>query len=133
MPNHVFQKIVAALNRHRKAVNGLKILMVGVAYKKDVGDTRESPAIDAIRMLAKCGGEVLYHDAYVPELQIDGLASYTCAELTADLVQNVDCVVIMTNHTDIDYEWLVKHAPVVVDTRNATKSVQSDRDKIIKI
>ncbi|MFB3042640.1 MAG: nucleotide sugar dehydrogenase, partial [Candidatus Poribacteria bacterium] len=133
MHKYVFDKITGALNRHRTAVNGSKVLIVGVAYKKDVGDTRESPAIDVIRMIVDEGGKILYHDPYVPQLQIDGVESYTSQELTIDLVKNVDCVAIMTDHTNIDYEWLVKHAVVVVDARNATKSVEAHRDKIIKI
>ncbi len=133
MPKYVFDKITGALNRHRTAVNGSKVLIVGVAYKKDVGDTRESPAIDVIRMIVAEGGEILYHDPYVPQLQIDGVESYTSQELTIDIVKSVDCVAIMTDHTNIDYEWLVKHAVVVVDARNATKSVEAHRDKIIKI
>ncbi len=133
MPEYVLGKITDALNRQRKAINGSQILMMGVAYKKDVGDTRESPAIDVIRMLVQRGGEVLYHDPYVPELQIDGLGPYVCHELTAERVKNVDCVAIMTNHTNIDYNWIVNHAVVVVDTRNATKFVETHRNKIIKI
>ncbi len=133
MPEYVLGKITDALNRQRKAINGSKILIIGVAYKKDVGDTRESPAIDVIRMLVQRGGEVLYHDPYVPELQVDGLGPYVCQELTAERVKNVDCVAIMTNHTNIDYGWLVNHAVVVVDTRNATKFVETHRNKIIKI
>ena len=133
MPKYVFDKIVGALNRHRMAVNGSKILIVGVAYKKDVGDTRESPAIDVIRMIVNEGGKILYHDPYVPELQIDGVESYTSQELTSNLVQNSDCIAIITDHTNIDYEWIVKHAVVVVDARNTTKLVEVHRDKIIKI
>jgi UDP-N-acetyl-D-glucosamine dehydrogenase len=133
MPKYVFDKIVDALNRQRKAVNGSRILIMGVAYKREVGDTRESPAIDVIRMIVDRGSQVVYHDAYVPTLRIDGAQPYVCQQLTAELVQNADCVVIMTDHTNIDYEWLVSHAAMVVDTRNATKSVSSYRDRIIKI
>ena len=140
MPEYVLDKITAALNRHRKAINGSKILIMGVAYKKDVGDTRESPAVDVIRLIIERDGEILYHDPYVPELQIEssGLVHhapihYVCQELTADLVRNVDCVAIMTDHSNIDYNRLVKQAAVLVDTRNATKFVETDRDKILKI
>jgi UDP-N-acetyl-D-glucosamine dehydrogenase len=140
MPEYVLGKITNALNHHRKAINGSKILIMGVAYKKNVGDVRESAAIDVIRMIAQRGGEILYHDPYVPELEVEELGlmnrnpvHYMRQELTADLVQNVDCVVIMTDHTNIDYSWLVNHAVVVVDTRNATKSITTNRSKIIKI
>ena len=140
MPEFVLDKITDALNRHRKAINGSKILIMGVAYKKNVGDIRESPAIDVIRMVSRRHGEILYHDPYVPELEVEevGLVDgdstqYICQELTAELVQNVDCAAIMTDHTNIDYSWLVNHAAVVVDTRNATKSVMTNRSKIVKI
>ena len=140
MPEYVLGKIIDALNQHQRAINGSKILIMGVAYKKNVGDVRESPAIDVIRMLARRGGEILYHDPYVPELEVEAVTPkshqpmrYLCAELTAELVQRVDCVVIMTDHADIDYTWLVDHAAAVVDTRNATKPITKNQNKILKI
>jgi UDP-N-acetyl-D-glucosamine dehydrogenase len=138
MPEYVLDKIVNALNRQRKAVNGSKVLIIGVAYKKDVGDIRESPAIDLVRLIADRGGEILYHDPYVPEFHRGSTGNhlpnhYVSQELTVDLVRNVDCVAIMTDHSNIDYSWLVKYAHVVVDTRNATKLVDNHRDKIIRI
>ena len=140
MPEYVLDKIIDALNQDQKAINGSKILIMGVAYKKNVGDVRESPAIDVIRMLTQRGGEILYHDPYVPELEVEEAAPrdrqpmhYLCTELTAELVQSVDCVVIMTDHADIDYGWLVDHAAIVVDTRNATKSITENRSRVLKI
>ena len=138
MPEYVLDKVVSALNRQRKAVNGSKILIVGVAYKKDVGDIRESPAIDLVRLLADRGGEIRYHDPYVPDFRADSTQNhspkrYVSQELTVELIRDVDCVAIMTDHSDIDYDWLVKYAGVVVDTRNATKLVDDYREKIIKI
>ena len=104
------------------------------------GDVRESPAIDVIRMLARRGGEILYHDPHVPELEVEEVAPsnrqpvrYLRTELTTELVQSVDCVVIMTDHVDIDYCSLVNHAAVVVDTRNATKSITKNQNKVLKI
>ena len=103
-----------------------------------MGDIRESPAIDLVRLLADRGGKILYHDPHVPEFH-SGSASdhlpnrYVSQELTAELVRNVDCVAIMTDHSNIDYNWLVKYAHVVVDARNATKLVENHRDKIIRI
>jgi UDP-N-acetyl-D-glucosamine dehydrogenase len=140
MPEYVLGKIIDSLNQHHKAINGSKILIMGVAYKRNVGDVRESPAIDVIRMLARRGGEIVYYDPYVPELEVEEVAPrhrqpvrYLCAELTAELVQNVDCVAIMTDHADIDYCWLVDHAAMVVDTRNATKSITRNQNKVVKI
>ena len=140
MPEYVLGKITDALNRHRKAINGSKILIMGVAYKKNVGDVRESPAIDVIRMLARRGGEILYYDPYVPELEVEEVVPrnrqptrYICAALTAELVQSVDCVVIMTDHANIDYCWLIDHAAIAVDTRNATKSITKNQNKVVKI
>ena len=138
MPEYVLDKVVNALNRQRKAVNGSKILIIGVAYKKDVGDTRESPAIDLVRLLADRGGEILYHDPYVPELHVGSTGGnppdrYVSQALTVELIRQVDCAAIMTDHSNIDYDWLVKYADVVVDSRNATKLVENHRDKIIKI
>lgn len=138
MPEYVLEKVVNALNRQRKAVNGSKVLIIGVAYKKDVGDIRESPAIDLVRLLADRGGEILYHDPYVPEFHEGSTGDYlpnryVSQELTVELIRHVDCVAIMTDHSNIDYNWLVKYAHVVVDSRNATKLVDDNRDKIIKI
>ena len=138
MPEYVLEKVVNALNRQCKAVNGSKILIVGVAYKKDVGDIRESPAIDLVRLLADRGGEIRYHDPYVPEFSTGNTGDhrpicYVSQELTVELIRDVDCVAIMADHSNIDYDWLVRYADVVVDTRNATKLVDDNRDKIIKI
>ena len=138
MPEYVLDKVINALNRQRKAVNGSKILIIGVAYKRDVGDIRESPAIDVVRLLTGRGGEILYHDPYVPEFHVgstgDNLPDrYVSQELTVELISQVDCVAIMTDHSSINYGWLVECADVVVDSRNATKSVDNHRDKIIKI
>ncbi len=133
MPRYVLKRIMDALNSHKKCVNGSKVLIIGVAYKRDVGDTRESPAIDVIGMLAELGGEISYFDPYVPELRVDGRISNRCSELTDSLLTEVDCVVIMTDHSCIDYQDIVAHSRLIVDTRNATKSVKLGRDKIVKI
>lgn len=134
MPKYVMDKIIHALNLHRKPLNGSKLLILGVAYKKDVGDTRESPALEVIRLILDKKADFLYHDPYVPVLSLDGnLKTYRSELLTAALVQSVDCVVILTDHALIDYGWVVKHAPVVVDTRNATQAIRHGRGKIIKI
>ncbi len=133
MPKYVVEKISHALNLQRKALNGSKLLILGVAYKKDVSDTRESPALDVIRLILDKKAEFVYHDPYVSNLSLDNKMTYHSKTLTADLVESADCVVILTDHGAIDYNWLVKHAQSVVDTRNATRRVQTGREKIIKI
>ena len=133
MPKYVVDKIVHALNLQRKSLNGAQLLILGVAYKKDVGDTRESPALEVIRLVLDKKAKFLYHDPYVETLSLDKQKTYRSEPLTAALVQNVDCVVILTDHSAIDYKWLVEHAQLVVDTRNATHAVQQEREKIIRI
>ena len=133
MPKYVVDKIVHALNLQRKSLNGAQLLILGIAYKKDIGDTRESPALEVIRLILDKKAEFLYHDPYVESLSLDKRETYRSQPLTATLVQNADCVVILTDHSAIDYEWLVEHAQLVVDTRNATYAVQHGREKIIRI
>lgn len=121
MPRFVVEKVRDALNEHRKALNGSRILILGVAYKRDVDDVRESPALDVLRLLVEKGADVSYHDPHVPEVREDGRV--WCSEpLTDALLADVDCVVITTDHSAIDYARVVEQAPLVVDTRNATAS-----------
>jgi len=125
MPNYVFDLVSAALNQQKKAVNGSKILILGVAYKKDIDDMRESPALSIIDLLRADGAEVVYHDPFVAEVTFDH--AYTIGhgeplynqELTDELISQSDCVVICTEHSTIDYNRLCELAGVVVDTRNA--------------
>ena len=133
MPKYVVDKILHALNLQRKSVEGAQLLILGVAYKKDVGDTRESPALEVIRLILDKKAKFLYHDPYVETLSLDKQKTYRSELLTAALVQKADCVVILTNHSVIDYKWLVEHAQLVVDTRNATHAVQHGREKIVRI
>lgn len=133
MPRYVVDKIVHALNLQHKSLDGAQLLILGVAYKKDIGDTRESPALEVIRLILDKKAKFLYHDPYVETLSLNKQKTYRSELLTAALVQNADCVVILTDHSAIDYKWLVKHARLVVDTRNATHAVQQGRDKVIRI
>ena len=133
MPKYVVDKISHALNLQRKPLNGSKLLILGVAYKKDIGDTRESPALEVIRLILDKKAEFIYHDPYVEHLSLSSRETYHSEPLTANLVQSADCVVILTDHGAIDYNWLVEHAQSVVDTRNATRGVQKGQEKIIKI
>jgi UDP-N-acetyl-D-glucosamine dehydrogenase len=125
MPAHVVQSVSRALNQHRKALNGSRILILGVAYKRDVDDLRESPALTIIELLRQDGAMVFYNDPYFPEV---GRGRHynlnmTCVPLT-DLTQ-YDCVLIVTNHSDYDYQSIVDQSQLVVDTRNATKGIDS--------
>ncbi len=129
MPYFVVNKIQDALNERLKAVNGSRILLLGVSYKRDIDDVRESPALDVLRILEQKGADVSYHDPLVPELDMDGL-EYHSKPLTEALA-TTDCVVILTDHSCFDVEEIVAGAPLVIDTRNATKQIQSE--KILKI
>ncbi len=118
MPLFVVGKVRAVLNRAKKAVNGSRVLLVGVAYKRDIDDVRESPAIDILRLLREEGAEVSYHDPYVPELAEDGVADRS-VPLTDELLEGVDVAVILTDHSNVDYPRIVERAPAVVDARRA--------------
>lgn len=132
MPRHVVSLVSDALNAHRKCVNGSRVLVLGAAYKRDVGDTRESPALEIISMLAQRGANVRYNDPYVPSVSADGV-ELRSVPLTAAEVSLADCVVIVTDHSAYDYHWLVANANLVVDTRNATAAVREGREKIVKL
>lgn len=121
MPEFVVEKVIQGLNADKKAVNGSRILVVGVAYKANVNDVRESPALDIIALLEDMGAEVSYHDSFVPQLSHSGL-DMTGVELSKDSVVGADCVVIATNHSQLDLGLLASHARLIVDTRNAMKA-----------
>ena len=131
MPFYVVEKVVDALNRMRKSVNGSDILMLGVSYKKDIGDIRESPALDIIKILQQKSACVYYHDPYVSPLD-EGLFVQSVA-LTEEVLRNMDCVIIVTDHSSFDYPWIVDHASLIVDTRNAAREVTRGREKIVKL
>ncbi len=126
MPEFVVGKVRAALNANRKAVNGAQVLVLGVAYKKDVNDVRESPALDIIRLLAADGARVEYHDPLVPDVAEDGtrLAS---VPLTDQVLSDADAVVIVTDHSEVDYGRVLDRAEVVVDARNVTAPLLNER------
>lgn len=125
MPAYVVKLVSTSLNDVRKAVNGSKVLVLGVAYKKDIDDMRESPALSIIDLLRSRGADVCYHDPFVPEVTFDH--AYTIgeaeplqnSELTDELIQQSDCVIICTEHSDVDYHRICELAPLIVDTRNA--------------
>ncbi len=125
MPQFVVGKVRAALNAGKKAVNGSRILVLGVAYKRDVNDVRESPALDIIGLLAADGAEVDYHDPFVPVLAEDG-ANLSSIALTDQALTEADAVVIVTDHTDIDYARVLERAAVVVDARHVTAALLNE-------
>ena len=125
MPVFVVTKVQDALNRHAKAVKGSRVLLLGVAYKKDVDDVRESPALDIMRLLEEKGADVRYHDPHVPIVREDGHERFGLP-LTAEEVRGADVVVIATDHADVDYAMVVREAELVVDTRNVTKDLRGD-------
>ena len=117
MPEFVVERVTDALNSAKKSINGSKIHLLGVAYKKDVGDVRESPALDILELLHRRGATLSYSDPFVPSLKIDDLTLKSVEPAKAD----VDCAVICTNHSSFDYDAIVKKFPLIVDTRNALR------------
>jgi UDP-N-acetyl-D-glucosamine dehydrogenase len=136
MPEHVVDLVTKGLNDHRKPVNGSKILIMGVAYKRDIDDMRESPALAIIEKLQKLGADVSFHDPYVTEIHLEGSDQRMRGiELSNEAVSGADCVVIVTDHRKIDYGWLTDSAQLVVDTRNSTRELVDERfvDKIVRL
>jgi len=117
MPEYVVEKIGSILNDRRKSLRGSRILLLGLAYKKDVSDLRDSPAFDVARLLDERGAQVDYHDPYVPSTLLNGTRRVSLP-LTTQALQRSDCVVLLTNHSGLDYPFILRHAPVIFDTRN---------------
>ncbi|MCW5865400.1 MAG: nucleotide sugar dehydrogenase [Anaerolineae bacterium] len=126
MPDYVVGKVGDALNAERKAINGSRVLVLGVAYKRDVGDVRESPALDVIHLLQQRGAEVSYHDPYVGSLRREGL-DLDSAPLTDATLAAADCVVVVTDHSAFDWDHIGATARLIVDTRNALKGRAAQR------
>jgi UDP-N-acetyl-D-glucosamine dehydrogenase len=131
MPALVVQRVAQALNDQRKPINGSRILVLGVAYKRDIDDMRESPALDVIRLLEERGAEVVYHDPHVPSFREDGHERLSVPFSDAELAR-ADAVVIVTDHSSVDYQRVVDVAPVVVDTRNATAGLRKSSENVNK-
>lgn len=129
MPEYCTERASKILNRSKKALNGSQILILGVAYKQDIEDYRESPAIRVIEELEKEGAEVAYYDPFVEEYRENGQVKKGEKDLTAELIQSADLVVVTTSHTTVDYEFVQHHAKVIFDTKNAMKDVLN-RDNI---
>ena len=135
MPQYVVGKVAEALNAVGKPIKGSKISILGVAYKRNVDDPRESPAFELMELLAARGAVLSYHDPYIPTLprmRHYDVPLLQSESLTADYLASLDCALITTDHTSVDYVFVVQHASLIVDTRNATRSVAEDRVKIWK-
>ena len=132
MPNQVVHKIVDALNEASKSVKDSRILILGVAYKKDVSDTRESPALDIMRALLAKGAILSYIDPFVPQLELDD-QTFRSLGIDAGILEQSDCAVIVADHSRFDYDLIVSHSQVVVDTRNATRCVTGDKSNVVKL
>src|SRR5207302_8119740 len=132
MPAYVVELVEESLNRQRRCLNGSRILALGVAYKRGVGDTRESPALEVLSSLREKGAEVSYADPHVPSVTLDGDALKTVS-LTDQEISTADCVLILTDHSDFDYRRIVELASLVVDTRNATWGIPSPDDRVIRL
>jgi len=135
MPEHVVNRVGEALNDHGKALKGARVLVLGLAYKKDVDDVRESPSVTLMELLAQRGAKVSYHDPYIPvakPMREHDIAHLRSVPLTPATLKAADCVLISTDHSSVDYDLVCKHAPLVVDTRNATGQKKRAKSRVVK-
>ena len=136
MPHYVINRLAEFLNEQRKPINGSRVAILGMAYKKDVDDPRESPSFELLKLLLQRGALMTYNDPHVPELpkmrHYPDLPALSSQELTPSYLSGQDCVLIATDHSAYDYDFIVEHASFVLDTRNATKNVRRGREKIRK-
>ncbi len=134
MPHFVVHKTMEALNEKKKSLKGSRVLVLGLAYKKDIDDVRESPSLELIELLKERGAKVDYNDPYIPQThkQREYNLQMKSVPLTAAGLKKYDVVLISTDHSDYDYDWIVQNAQMVVDTRNATAQVKRGRSKIVK-
>ena len=132
MPDHIVELVTEALNQDRRCPNGSKILALGVAYKRGVGDTRESPALEILGRLREKGAEVAYADPHVPSVILDGMV-LKAVELTDQDLAAADCVLILTDHPEFDYRRIVAVARLVVDSRNATWGMPTPPGRVIRL
>ena len=134
MPHYVISRTMDALNERKRSLNGSKVLVLGLAYKPDIDDVRESPSLELIELLRDKGAKVDYNDPYIPATHKQRRYNLKMKSkpLSADMLKKYDAVLISTNHSDYDYDWIVKNSRLVVDTRNATADVKQGRNKIVK-
>ena len=121
MPFHVVDLVRAGLNRNQKSISGCKIIVIGIAYKKNVNDVRESPALDVMRLLVNDGAELSFHDPFVPNIKLNGSQLDGLSHLTETILNEADAVVIMTDHDQIDFDFIEQHGNLIIDTRNSIK------------
>ncbi|MBZ0278402.1 MAG: nucleotide sugar dehydrogenase [Anaerolineae bacterium] len=132
MPLYVLNKVTDALNDEGKAVRGAKVVVLGVAYKRDVNDVRESPALDVLQLLRDKGADVVYHDPYVPRVHMEASNDYMNSVAYSDeLLEGADCVVIVTDHRSFDWQHVLDHSRLVVDTRHATPPLEGKARRVI--
>jgi UDP-N-acetyl-D-glucosamine dehydrogenase len=132
MPDYVVEKVSHALNADRKPVNGSKILVLGVAYKPDIDDVRESPALDVIRLLEERGATVSFHDPFIPTVREDGHVREGVA-LTPEIVAATDAVVVVTDHKKVDYQLVMDNASLIVDSRNVTRKLVRTKARVVSL
>jgi UDP-N-acetyl-D-glucosamine dehydrogenase len=130
MPYYVVAKLQRLLNQRGRCLNGARVLVLGVTYKADVADPRETPAKKVMELLQREGVSLTYADPYTPAMEIEA-RSYAAVEVTAERLVQCDCALILTGHSAFDYETIVRHAPLVYDTRHATKAVRGNRDHVV--
>ena len=126
----MYIKIATALNSHKKAVNGSKILFIGVAYKPNIDDARESPALEIMDIVAHKGGLVSYHDPYIPQVKTNEGREFSSADLSTEALAQADCVVLTTNHEEFDVDYIKEESKLVVELRNM---VLSSSDNVYKL
>ena len=132
MPYRIMNKISYALNRHKKPINGSTILFLGITYKPNINDARESPALVLMDLVEKEGAKVLYHDPYVNDVTVND-KNFKNTPLDDKTIESADCVVITTNHSCFNTDYIVNHSKLIVDTRNAVKNVSIETDKVFKL
>ncbi|MFP5263821.1 MAG: nucleotide sugar dehydrogenase [Blastocatellia bacterium] len=135
MPRHVVQLVQDGLNEQGKPLKGSRVFVLGVAYKRDINDVRESPALGIVDQLLHKGAEVSYHDPFISEMNLDGKGSLSSVGLTDEALQSCDCAIIVTDHSKVDYSRVLKLAPLVVDTRNVTRrlGMPEHESKVVRL
>ncbi|MFC1827023.1 nucleotide sugar dehydrogenase [Thermodesulfobacteriota bacterium] len=133
MPYYVIQRVMDALNHRKKSINGSRILLLGLAYKKDVDDPRESPSFKLIELLQEKGAEVIYNDPHIPTIPTVRKYSFSMdsTELTPETLAAVDCVLLATDHSAYDYQFILDHADLIIDTRNAFTGLKGAAEKVV--
>ena len=132
MPYYVIEKTVEALNNQKKSLNGSRIMVLGIAYKKDIDDDRESPGYAIMKMLLEKGAVVTYNDPWIPKLQPTRKYDFQMSStpITPEVLAEMDAMIIVTDHSDYDFAEIAKHSNLIIDTRNATKGIKGEVDKI---